>query len=151
MSLALAFLRIRTPELPLGRSAMVGILGLGLAGICGALCPDQHFLHWWIETDPGGSLTRLGGVALAAICFGLVTTLFFGVVSALLVLADHAPTPTRPLLPAAVLVVLLLPGVALQSVDSSLGVFLGWLAGTALGAFLGVAGGIRARRLLARA
>lgn len=151
VSFALAFLEVRTPALPLGRSAMVGILGLGLAGICGALCPDQHFLHWWTETDTGGSLTRLGGVALAALCFGLVTTLFFGVVSALLVLAEHGRTPTRPLLPAAVLLVLLLPGVALQSVDTSFGVFLGWLAGTALGAYLGVAGGIRVRRLLTQA
>lgn len=151
VSFAFAFLEVRTPALPLGRSAMVGILGLGLAGICGALCPDQHFLHWWTETETGGSLTRLGGVALAALCFGLVTTLFFGVVSALLVLAEHGRTPTRPLLPAAVLLVLLLPGVALQSVDTSFGVFLGWLAGTALGAYLGVAGGIRVRRFLTQA
>ena len=55
-----------------------------------------------------------------------------------------------PLLPAAVLLVLLLPGVALQSVDTSFGVFVGWLGGTAFGAYLGVAGGILVRQLFAK-
>jgi hypothetical protein len=80
------------------------------------------------------------------LCFGLVTTVFFGAVSALLVLGERRRTPVKPLLPAAVLLVLLLPGVALQAVGTSLGVFLGWLGGVAVGAYLGVACGIRARR-----
>ena len=40
-------------------------------------------------------------------------------------------------------------GIALQSVDTSWGVFLGWLAGAALGSYSGVAGGIRLRSLVA--
>jgi hypothetical protein len=59
-----------------------------------------------------------------------------------------ARRPAKALLPAGVLFILLAPGVALQSVDTSFGVFAGWLVGTAAGAYLGVAGGIRARALL---
>jgi len=144
VSLAVAFLQVRTPSLPLARSTSVGVLGLGIAGLCGAACPDPHFLRWWFETGLGEPITRLGGSALAALCFGLVTTLVFGAVSAFLVLGRVA----TPLLPAAILLLLLAPGVALQSVGTSFGVFAGWLAGTAGGAYLGVAGGLRARRLL---
>lgn len=147
VSLAIAFLQIRTPTLSLARSASVGILGLGLAGICGALCPDPHFLHWWSGTGVGAPLTRSGGLALSATCFGLVTTLSVGLISAVLVLRD-ARRSSRPLLPAAVLFVLLAPGVVLQSVGTSSGVLAGWLAGTAGGAYLGVLAGSRARTRL---
>ena len=151
VSFATAFLRVRTPSLAFGRSASAGILGLGLAGICGAVSPHQHFLEWWSATGVGQPLTQAFGLALSALCFGLVTTLVFGAVSAFLVLGDRGRPAVMPLLPAAVLLVLLAPGVALQSVDTSFGVFAGWLAGTAAGAYLGVAGGIRARTLFSRA
>lgn len=150
VGLALVFLQVRTASLPLARSASVGILGLGIAGICGAVCPDQHFLVWWSETGPGGSLSRAGGLALSALCFGLVTTLFVAMVASLLVLGGGRGAAGRSLLPASMLVVLLLPGVALQSVGTSWGVFSGWLLGTAVGAYAGVASGVRLRSLLAR-
>jgi len=144
VSFAIAFLQVRTPTLPLARSTSVGILGLGLAGICGAVCPDQHFLGWWSTTGIGEPLTQTGGLALSALCFGFVTTLFFGAVAAIVVLR-RGPQTVKPLLPAAALAVLLAPGVALQSVDTSASVFAGWLAGTGAGAYFGVAGGIWAR------
>ncbi len=147
VSFAIAFLQVRTPSLPLARSASAGILGLGLAGICGAVCPDQHFLHWWSETGIGAPVTQTGGLALSALCFGLVTTLFVALVSAFLVL-DGAFRPSRALLPAGMLFILLTPGVALQSVGTSFGVFAGWMVGTAVGAYLGIAAGIRTRGLL---
>lgn len=148
VSLSVAFLQVRTPSLPLARAACVGILGLGLAGICGAACPDQHFLHWWSATAAGTDLESMGGRALSALCFGGATTLFFGTVAAFVTLGGTGRPPVRPLLPAAMLLLLLSPGVALQSVDTSWGVFLGWLLGTAGGAFVGVAGGIRLRSAL---
>lgn len=147
VSFAIAFLQVRTPTLPLAQSASVGILALGLAGICGAVCPEQHFLQWWTETGIGSPLTRTGGLALSALCFGLGTTVFVAAISAFFVLGDPS-RPVKPLLPAVVLCILLVPGVALQSVDTSFGVFAGWLAGTAVGAYLGVAAGNRARALL---
>lgn len=148
VSLSIAFLQVRTPSLPLSRAACVGILGLGLAGLCGALCPDQHFLHWWSATEVGSTLTSTGGLALSALCFGAVATLFFGIVSAFLA-PGAARSPMRPLLPAAMLLLLLAPGVALQCVDTSWGVFGAWLLGTAAGAYMGVAGGMRLRAVLA--
>lgn len=149
VSFAIALLQVRTPSLPLARSAAVGILGLGLAGICGALCPDQHFLRWWSATSVGQPLTETAGLALSALCFGFVTTLVFGAAAAFAVLRDPA-RPIRPLLPAAVLAVLLAPGVALQSVGTSTGVFTSWLLGTGAGAYLGVAAAICARAGFAR-
>jgi hypothetical protein len=148
VSLSIAFLQVRTPSLPLARAACVGILGLGLAGICGAACPDQHFFHWWSATAIGTRLAPMGVQGLSALCFGGVTTLVFGAVAAFVALGGRGRPPVRPLLPAAMLLLLLSPGVALQSVDTSWGVFLGWLLGTAGGAYAGVSGGIRLRRAL---
>lgn len=148
VTFAIAFLQVRTPSLPLARSAAVGIVGLGLAGLCGALCPDKHFLAWWTASLVGAPLTETGGLPLSALCFGFVTTLFFGAVAGFVVLKRGLRPPARSALAAAVLVFLLAPGVALQSVDTSIGTFAGWLGGTVLGALLGVAGGTRVRRNL---
>lgn len=146
VSLAFAFLEVRTPALPLARSACVGILGLGLAGVCAAACPDQHFLRWWTATAAGSQLNAAGGPAFSALCFGFVTSLFLGAAAALLGLGRGRRGPIRPPLPAAMLVLLLLPGVALQSFGTSWTVFGSWLLGTAAGAYGGVATGIRAPR-----
>jgi hypothetical protein len=142
--LSLALLEVRTPSLPLARAALVAMLGLAIAGVCGALCPDQHFLHWWSETAIGGAIVGAAGQALGALCFGVVTSLAFGAGAALLVAVRPGP-PMGPLLPAALLLLLLAPGVALQSVGTSWTVFLGWLAGSGVGAYAGVAGGIGLR------
>jgi hypothetical protein len=148
VSLSIAFLQVRTPSLPLAHAACVGILGLGLAGICGAACPDPHFLHWWSATGVGAELASMGGLALSALCFGGVTSLFIAAVAAFVALGSGVRPLVRPLVPAAVLLLLLSPGVALQSVDTSWGVFLGWILGTGGGSYAGVAAGIRLRSLL---
>jgi hypothetical protein len=143
--LSLALLEVRTPSLPLARAALVAMLGLALAGICGAVCPDQHFLHWWSGTDIGATVVGAGGPALGALCFGLVTTLVFGAGAALLGLGTNREPHMRPMLPAAMLFVLLVPGVALQSVGTSWPVFSSWLLGSAVGAYAGMAGVIGLR------
>jgi hypothetical protein len=145
VSLAVAFLRVRTPTLPLARSASMGLLGLGVAGICGVACPDPHFLTWWSSTPVGASLIDTGGLAVSALCFGLVASLFVGTIAAFLALGDSRHVPIRPLLPATMLLLLLAPGVALQSVDTSWSAFLCWLVGTAAGGYFGVASGMRLR------
>lgn len=150
VSLALVFLQVRTPTLPLARAAAIGIVGLGLAGICSFLCPDKHFLHWWSATDAGYRLSAVGGLALSALCFGVASSLFFGAVAAVVGLGWGRGL-VRPLLPAAMLLLLLAPGVALQSFGTSWAVFWSWLLGTAAGAYAGVATGIRLRALLSRA
>jgi hypothetical protein len=142
---SLVLLEVRTSSLPLARSVSVGILGLALAGICGALCPDQHFLRWWSASPVGGRLAGAGGLALSALCFGGVTALFFGAGAAFLAPRDRRRPPLRPFLPAAMLLALLAPGIALQSIDTSWAVFSGWLLGSAGGAYAGVASGVRLR------
>lgn len=147
VSFAIVFLGIRTPQLPLARAAAVGLLGLGLAGICGLACPDPHFLHWWTGTEIGDALVGAGGPALSALCFGLVTTLGVALASAFLLASPREGEPRSLLLQTLVLLILLAPGVALQSYGTSMGVFAGWLVGVAAGAGLGVVGGtgLRAR------
>ena len=149
--LSLALLEVRTASLPLAHAALVAMLGLGLAGICGAACPDQHFLRWWSGTAIGGRLVGGGGAALGALCFGLVSTLAFGAGAAFLGDAAKRELPARPLLPAAMLLALLAPGIALQSIDTSWPVFWSWLLGSGAGGYAGVASGVRLRSQLASA
>jgi hypothetical protein len=149
VSLALAFLRVRTPKLPLARSARVGLVGLGVAGLCGALCPEPHFLRWWLATEAGARLSAASGVALSVLCFGLVTSLFLGAVAAGAALGGARREPIRPLVPSLTLLLLLAPGVALQSVGTSWPVFAGWMLGAAAGAYAGVATGMRVRAWVA--
>lgn len=145
---AIVVLRVRTPSIPLDRAVFTGILGLGLAGICGAACPDPHFLEWWARTGIGNSITARGGLVISALCFGLMTAFVFGALSAFVVIDDRHCPAMRPFLPALVLFVLLAPAVGLQSIDGSPAVAAGWLAGTAAGAYLGVVAGIRGRGLV---
>ena len=146
--LAIALLGVRTPHLPLARAARVAILGLGIAGICSVLCPDPHFLAWWGSTKAGEALGAIGGVPLSALCFGAVTTVVFSVVAAAVALGPRR-LPIQPMLPAAMLLLLLFPGIALQSFGTSWWVFSSWLVGTAAGAYAGsaVALNLRARLL----
>ncbi len=142
VSFALVLLHVRTPSLSLERSAGVGILALGLAGICGALCPSPHFLDWWCGTRMGAPLVDMGGLVCSALCFGLLTTGLIALVAALVLLGRQC---RHPVLPAAAVWVLLSPGVWLQSVDFSWLVAGAWLVGAAAGAYLGVAASLRLR------
>jgi hypothetical protein len=146
--LAITLLEVRTPSLPLARSATVGLLGLGLAGVCGAACPDPHFLTWWTGTRVGGQLEWIGGPALGALCFGWVTSLALGSTACLFAPGPPGGSRITAALPAAMLLVLLSPGVALQCVGTSWMVFAGWVLGAAGGAYMGVAGALRLRSLV---
>ena len=150
VTLAIALLEIRTPSLPLARSATIGLIALGLAGVCGATCPDPHFLAWWSGSPPGDRITGFVGLALSAACFGLFTAAAFGVLATFVALLGFDTKHLRPMMPVAFLSLLLSPGVALQSVGTSWTVFAGWMLGTVVGAYVGVTGGIRLRRILVR-
>ena len=138
---ATAFLQVRTPTLALSRAGIIGMLGLGLAGLCGAACPDPHFLTWWSNTAVGSWILETAGPAVDASCFGLIATFFFGTLSTCLAPVERERHDGGAMVAAAALVILLLPGVALQSVGTSTWIFAGWLTGTAVGAYAGVACG----------
>jgi hypothetical protein len=146
VAIALALLRVRTASLPIARAVFVGIVGLGVAGLCSVLCPDPHFLAWWDRTPVGDALGSLGGPALGALCFGVVTTAFFGLVAAVAAARGRGRDAVTPLLPAAVLVVLLAPGIALQSFGRAWLVSAAWLLGAFAGAYAGIAFGLFAGR-----
>jgi hypothetical protein len=148
VTIAIALLEIRTPSLPLAHSAIAGLIGLGVAGVCGATCPDSHFLVWWSGSSLGGQITESLGLGLSATCFGLVSALAIGVVATLLALLGSHGDVLRPALPVAFLSLLLFPGVALQSVGTSWAVFVGWMLATIVGTYAGVTSGIRLRRIL---
>jgi hypothetical protein len=150
VSLSLVFLRIRTPSLPIGRSAAVGVLGLGLAGLCSVVCPDRHFLNWWNGTELGAWVMTWGNLPASALCFGLLTASFFGVVSGFLILRERGHGAWAWALPAGFLFLLLEPGVILQSVGTSPGAPVGWTIGSGAGSQVGVACGIVFRASLAR-
>ena len=150
VALALGLLRIRTPSLALGQAAMVGVTGLAVAALCSFLCSKQHFLDWWGETAAGAWLVGTGGLPASALCFGLTTSLFFGAAAALIVFSKERERHPRAYLPAAMILLLLTPGMALQSVDTSLGIFVAWMLGTGIGAYCGVVGGLFARSMLPR-
>jgi hypothetical protein len=145
VALSLVLLGVRTPTLRIGEAASVGVLGLGLAGFCGALCPDPHFLRWWTATDAGAWLAGVAGLGSAAFCLG-VATAFAVALPATIVVVRRAPFPGRATAPpAGALLTLLLPGIALQSVGTSVTVFAAWALGSALGAWTGVASGLALR------
>ena len=148
VSFALVFLRVRTPLLPLGRSASVGLMSLGLAGVCGAACPDPHFLHWWSATSIGEGLAHAEGLALSALCFGALTAAALSGISAFALLGVPRSRQIASVLAASFVVALQMPGLALQSVDTSWFVFLAWAGGTASGAYLGIVGGVGVRALV---
>ncbi len=148
VTFALVMLQVRTPSLPLARSARIGILGLGLAGICSALCPERHFLHWWTATRAGAEFAAAGGLALSALCFGIVSSFAFGAAAAFIAVGSGRRGSLGPLFPGAMLLLLLLPGIALQSFGSSWAVFGSWILGTGAGAYCGIAIGLAARGLL---
>ncbi len=150
VALTTAFLRIRTPGLRVGQAARIGILALGIAGLCGALCPDQHFLAWWSAQPAGSRLLDVAGLPVSSACFGIVTTLAFAALATIAAGRQTPPAGLRSFLPAAAITLLLLPGIALQSVGMSIGTFAAWVTGAALGAYLGVAGAMAGLDALAR-
>ncbi len=148
VTLSIALLRVRTPNLPLDRAALAGIVGLGLAGLCGAACSDQHFLIWWANTGVGRYVISSGGPVIGALCFGVITTAFIAAISSFVTLGRSAASGLGALVAAAAVFLLLVPGVALQTVGMSIGVSTAWLAGTGVGALLGSSGSARVRAIL---
>jgi hypothetical protein len=150
VAIALTLLEVRTPSFPLARAAAVGIVGLGLAGVCSAFCPDQHFLSWWTGTRVGGFLGMTFGLPESALCLGFVTTAFVGALAAIGVLGVSRTPSVGPSLPAAMLVLLLSPGIALQAFGHPGPVLPAWLAGSIGGSLSGVAAGIGVIRSIHR-
>jgi hypothetical protein len=143
--LALGLLDVRTPRWPIAQAARTGVLALVIAGLCAYACPDQHFLRWWDGTQLGGWLTRETGATCSAFCLGLIASAAFAFLAALPTLPRKPPALRCAALTAAIIALLLAPGVALQTTDAAPALFAAWLGGIALGSLAGVIASIGLR------
>jgi len=149
VAFAIVLLRIRTPGWPLAHAALVGLIGVGVAGLCGALCPDRHFLTWWSGTEAGRTIDGAVGSAAGVVCFGVITTLVIGSIAAFLPPPPRTDDRSPWIAATSTLVVLLLPAIVLQWFGQSAAILVGWIAGTIVGTGIGVAVGIKGRCALA--
>ena len=136
-SFALVLLRIRARRLPLPQAAALALLGLGLAAILGIICPDPHYLEWWMSTSLGGAFAMHTGISASALCLGLCSALLIGV-GASLILTFRGIRFGSVHLPAIFLFLLVWPAVILQSAGSPVSTFASWSLGLAFGAYAGV-------------
>src|SRR4030095_11666590 len=113
---------------------------LGLAGVATVFSPDPHILHAWLGAEAGRRLVGLAGTGASAFGLGLAIGLPLGLFSAAFTLRSSPRRDGRLALVATVMVVvLLLPGIALQCVGLPFSSFLGWLLGTLFGSGFGIA------------
>jgi hypothetical protein len=136
-SFALVLLRIRARRLPLPQAAALALLGLGLAAILGIICPDPHYLKWWMSTSLGGTFATHTGISASALCLGLCSALLIGI-GASLILTFRGIHFGSVHLPAIFLFLLVWPAVILQSAGSPVSTFASWSLGLAVGAYAGV-------------
>ncbi|RIL07209.1 MAG: hypothetical protein DCC71_03680 [Proteobacteria bacterium] len=148
VSLALGLLRVRTQSFPLARAALLGLIGLGIAGAFGTACPDPHFLVWWTSTRFRDQLATTAGLHGSALCLGVVATFLFAAMAAVLASGTEGTTAFASILPAVMLLLLLSPAIALQSVGLPLRVGVFWLVGTAVGSLFGVTAGMHVRKAI---
>lgn len=147
---ALGMLRIGTPRLPLAESALLALIGLALAAVLGAVCPNPQMLMWWMETAFGRWATNALGLEASSLCMGLCLALVAGAGAAVLVSVRAAGRPSI-FLPALLLFFAIWPSVIVQSMGESGMTLASWSVGLAIGACFGVAAGTLARRIVDRA
>ena len=131
----------------LDAAARVGILALAISVAATTACPQLHVLTWWDESVPGRWFTSLIGAGGSSLVFGFFYGVFPGFLAALFggrLLAE------RPLangfVAVAVVMLLAMPVIYLQSAPFTSGVLASWIGGTAVGTLCGVFGALRVRR-----
>jgi hypothetical protein len=131
----------------LDAAARVGVLALAITVAGTTLCPEFHVLSWWDASAPGRLITRLLGPGGSSLVFGFGYGLFPGFLAALFGGRMLAERPlANALVAAAVVFLLALPVIVLQSAPFTSGVIASWMAGTAAGAVCGVLGAVRVRQ-----
>lgn len=148
-SLGAIALRVQPKTVPLRQTAEVGVIGLLLAALMGAACPEPGYLAWWLGTGLGAASAAVAGESGGALLLGLGAALAVGFGASLLV-SLRLPGMRGSLLPALHLFVLLWPGLLLQSHGYPASVLLAWSVGTILGAAAGIRAGIASASLLLR-
>jgi hypothetical protein len=131
----------------LDAAARVGVIALAITIAATTMCPEFHVLAWWDRSTIGGVLSRVLGAGGSSLVFGFGYGLVPGFLAALFggKLAAERPL-ANGLVAAAVVFLLALPVVYLQTAPFTSGVIASWVAGTAAGTLCGVFGAQRVRR-----
>jgi hypothetical protein len=104
-------------------------------------------LNWWDRSRLGQTFTNLLGPGGSSMVFGFGYGLFPGFLAALFGGRLLAERPlANGLVAVAVVFLLAIPVIYLQSAPFASGVITSWLAGTAAGTLCGVFGALRVRR-----
>ncbi len=148
---ALCWLRIRTPRWPLADAARTALIALGLAGLAALLSPDPHVLHAWSSGPVGGWLGQQAGLFASAGGLGLASSFALASLAACISFRKLGRLDARLVgLSAAVVVLMLLPGITLHCAGETFAAWLGWTAGTLLGSGAGISSVCVLRRAWAR-
>ena len=131
----------------LDAAALVGLLALAITVAATTACPELHVLAWWDRSAMGQWFTDLLGTGGSSVVFGFVYGLFPGFHAALFGGQLVADRPlANGLVAGAVVFLLAIPVIYLQSSPFTAGVVASWLAGTAVGTLCGVFGAMRVRQ-----
>lgn len=131
----------------LDAAARMGVLALAITVAATTACPELHVLTWWDRSVAGQWLTWLLGAGGSSLVFGFGYGLIPAFLGALLGgrLMTERPI-VNALVAVAVVFVLVVPLIYLQSAPFSSGVITIWLAGTAIGTMCGVCGALTVRQ-----
>jgi len=131
-------------------AARVGLLALAITVAATTACPELHVLAWWDRSAMGQWFTHLLGAGGSSVVFGFAYGLFPGFLAALFggqLIADRPLA--NGLVAGAVVFLLAIPVIYLQSSPFTAGVVASWLVGTAVGTLCGVFGAMRVRQRVA--
>ncbi len=131
----------------LDTASRVGVIALAITIAATTMCPQFHVLAWWDRSAVGTLLSRLLGAGASSLVFGFGYGLVPGFLAALFGgrLAAERPL-ANGLVAAAVVFLLALPVIYLQTAPFTSGVIASWVAGIAAGTLCGVFGAQRVRR-----
>jgi hypothetical protein len=136
--------------LHLDAAARIGVLALSITVAATTLCPEIHVLPWWDRSLAGRFFTRTIGAGGSSLVFGFAYGLIPGFLAALFGGRLLAERPVaNGLVAAAVVFLLVLPVLYLQSAPFTAGLVASWLCGAAAGTLCGVFGALRVRQRVA--
>lgn len=128
-------------------AARIGVLALAITVAATTACPELQVLAWWDRSAVGSMFTELLGVGGSSLVFGFIYGFSPGFLAALFGGQMRAERPiANGLVAVAVVFLLAIPVIYLQSAPFTSGVLGSWLAGTGAGTLFGVFGALRVRQ-----
>lgn len=142
VTIGLSILGIQFRRTSLAAAARLALLTLLGAALLLLSCPQRQALAWWLGTAPGKLAAAALGDPFSAFLLALAGTALVSGIASLLVV-PRTKTPMSLLGSATLLLLVLLPGLVLQAIGSSVPVALGFALGAAAGGVVGVGAALR--------